>query len=1714
MSDGLNFNADFSQLVDELLRATKAFDGYDVKAQQVTDIVSKLAAGSDLLTTSLNAVSPAGERIAISFRQMDEAMAATSLQTGAVAGGFELINKSIKKFNDQDIGKQKAADLKALADLAVESATQGKGSNTPNILINQISQQIAAVQAAALASKAPVDDLFNLIGKSQGELAGATGELRIFANALFNLGQTAQQTRAADLSNVVTAKFQAVTPTTIDAKQQAELTAATRAIGDAAAKAGLDEQGLNNILSQSADQLSKVAGTFHEVAQAVIDYRSQLIKLNEDQVSASDSQERLKKAAAATSFAKQTFFGAGELVGTNDEVAKQTFALAAFQREAAKTSLSQQQLAQVTEDFRNGIAREEVALAGLNRALIQLQASQRNAGAVQAQAVTQNEKQIAILNRATVAAQAIAQIQVNFPVPPNATVQSIDAYAAALARLQAQVANSNLSAAQVATIFQSSLKGTGDVFGGEAGKIQSATNSVVNSFNAMSASAKGFKGPLSETESAVTAFFSRVGSQITTILINQLFNAFKQGIEEARQFQQTLIESAAITQQVGGSYDQFRLQVLALSNQFGLAREQVAEGVFQTLKHDIGDTAQAAQFAAEAAQFAVVTKASFIDAVNLGTASLNSFNLSVDNSHLVFATLFEAIKSGRLSTQELSTTLGTLGVLASQVGVSLEETTAALSALTHSGVNAANSQTFLRNLFKELVSPTKAMQEVLDTYGFATGKAAIETLGLTGFLQLLQTSAGGNISKMGDLIVNLRSLQAALGLTGDKFNVFIRQLDKTKDATTDYQKAVDVTFKSNVQLFTEFREQIINKTKGISDTLIELSGDIIRAFSSSGTAVNVLQNIIVSFSVAAFIASIGTVITTLQVLTKTLYGSSVAFLTNPITLFAAAVGVVVFGIKTLLDSQAAELAQQEAEKARILEQIKNDQQEIVDHYKKTLDEQQKAVNVAVQNIQSIYHQLKDVLEREFQAASLTLRNLVDEDVKHRTEAINKIKSEIQRAATEIANLERDKGTGQLRIEDTIFEEKLRELTLASQIQEREIRAQELVADAIRDNERAKTAAANHDIELSSRLEQISKREFEDASKQLDKVAQASLKIKDLSRGFTSSLIDFLKKDFELETKLINDSEKRVMESFKRVKDAVKDIFDKTGDASGESGKFLKDYVKQLTSFLNELKATQGRVRITTRGAVDIDPDLRSVLEAVNPKTIRRLRVAIQIGDQESVKRILGDLETIKKKQDEIAKARLANNAELASQELALAERRNNNFENERKFLKDSLDFAVKSEAEGFKSGIRVRQEMGAIQNRILESYRDESTVKGTIKNREDETFRLIVSQEGVVRKQLGVMKEQLKAQTDLQAVLKQSSDAMEKLRAEREDELETVRTTFQLLEKLKDHNGIVKQEDVDAAKQLVLALQEGAPGLQFHDPQLLEKELRAAQDKANLLQKQFDRQKTQDELEQVRVALDLETDLRFKAAQKLAKQLVAFNEKGPARDELFTRALIDNQDLFAHQEDHRNEIFLLRVRIDQEADKIVERLKKLRKDIEENKVTPEDVIDIQKFTGIDGAVFTQNTKKIFDDLAKQADALGFDLNKRVEFKLDTDAAARNIQTLRKSIEDLKTEFNVEFNVTQKDAVRRNFGGFVDGPNGIDAIHARLSRGEYVVDAQNSSRFANQLRQISSGRTPTTNNSAVNFGGVNINMTPTGDTKVDARQLWTEFKRLQARGVLA
>lgn len=328
--------------------------------------------------------------------------------------------------------------------------------------------------------------------------------------------------------------------------------------------------------------------------------------------------------------------------------------------------------------------------------------------------------------------------------------------------------------------------------------------------------------------------------QILHQSLNQLIFAFRNATDEAIKFEIAVGEIRTISQTTGVSFERITQEVVALSKAFGTDVLDTAAAQYEAISNQVVNAGNSYRFLADAFKFGTATVASAKDSVNLLSSVMNSYKLNANDAERISAVLFKTIELGRVRASEMADTFGRVGTLAHSLGVTLEETSAAVATLTIQGVRYSEAYTLINNLLLKLIKPENEFKDLLREHGFASGEAAVSTLGFAGVLKILDTEAEKGTTRLGALLDEMRAIRSAVGLTGEAFKNYEKNLEDISgsEAVSQFKQA----FKEVAETDGKKLQVELNKLK------VFLTGELTPALNS--VALKILQ--MVGGSVNAF----------------------------------------------------------------------------------------------------------------------------------------------------------------------------------------------------------------------------------------------------------------------------------------------------------------------------------------------------------------------------------------------------------------------------------------------------------------------------------------------------------------------------------------------------------------------------------------------------------------------------------------------------------------------------------------------------------------------------------------------------------------------------------------------------------------------------------------------------------------------------------------------
>lgn len=129
-------------------------------------------------------------------------------------------------------------------------------------------------------------------------------------------------------------------------------------------------------------------------------------------------------------------------------------------------------------------------------------------------------------------------------------------------------------------------------------------------------------------------------------------------------------------------------------------------------------------------------------AAEIAATTMTQFNLKGSDMAHVADLLAAGAGKAQGDVQDLALALGYVGTTASQMGVSVEETTGALAMLAANGQLGEKAGTGLRGVLMSLTAPSQQATKTMDKYGISLYDAQGKFVGLAGMADQLQTALG------------------------------------------------------------------------------------------------------------------------------------------------------------------------------------------------------------------------------------------------------------------------------------------------------------------------------------------------------------------------------------------------------------------------------------------------------------------------------------------------------------------------------------------------------------------------------------------------------------------------------------------------------------------------------------------------------------------------------------------------------------------------------------------------------------------------------------------------------------------------------------------------------------------------------------------------------------------------------------------------------------
>ena len=359
-------------------------------------------------------------------------------------------------------------------------------------------------------------------------------------------------------------------------------------------------------------------------------------------------------------------------------------------------------------------------------------------------------------------------------------------------------------------------------------KVVTATTAVDNLRRVVN-EAKGATGALQEqliNTNQIVEKWNNVSNAI-----GQLSSVLNDFTAESRSFGGAMAAANTMAGKSGDDFAKLKEQVAELSHEVPVARDELANGLYQVISNGVPEDNWIA-FLNKSARASVGGIADLGETVKVTSTIIKNYGLDWDAAGSIQDKIQLTAKNGVTSFEQLAQALPRVTSQASTLGVSIDELMATFSTLTGVSGDTAEVSTQLAAIFTALIKPSSEAAEMAQQMGIQFDAAAIKAAGgMEQFLVSLDksvkqyTASSGMLEQeiYGKLFGSAESLRALTPLTGKLAEKFREDVADMKNSAGTIDKTFDIPSSTGAA-----KLQLINNKLGeYSDMLQSSIGNVL-----------------------------------------------------------------------------------------------------------------------------------------------------------------------------------------------------------------------------------------------------------------------------------------------------------------------------------------------------------------------------------------------------------------------------------------------------------------------------------------------------------------------------------------------------------------------------------------------------------------------------------------------------------------------------------------------------------------------------------------------------------------------------------------------------------------------------------------------------------------------------------------------------------------------
>lgn len=325
--------------------------------------------------------------------------------------------------------------------------------------------------------------------------------------------------------------------------------------------------------------------------------------------------------------------------------------------------------------------------------------------------------------------------------------------------------------------------------------------------------------------------------------IQTLQNVIGGAVSQFNSFDSAMRRANTMALQSGEAYDRLKGQIVSMSKEIPLVRDELANGLYETISNGVPED-NWISFLDRSARAAVGGCADLGTTVGTTATIIKTYSLAWDQAQAVQDRMQMTAKKGKTSIAELGQALPRVSGSAAQLGVELDELMAVFATTTGVTGNTSEVSTQFAAVLNSLIKPTSEASKMAAAMGINFDAASVKAAGgFANFLTLLDESvqsyaaSSGMLSETiyGQLFGSAEALRLLGSLTGAQKDTFVSNIQAMADSTGAIDEAFEIMSESN----DSFAQKLNNSVAAMTDWLGAASksaGPILAMAANSGQA--------------------------------------------------------------------------------------------------------------------------------------------------------------------------------------------------------------------------------------------------------------------------------------------------------------------------------------------------------------------------------------------------------------------------------------------------------------------------------------------------------------------------------------------------------------------------------------------------------------------------------------------------------------------------------------------------------------------------------------------------------------------------------------------------------------------------------------------------------------------------------------------------------------